>query len=241
MKVCVVQTKPFKGDIPRNILSHKRLIELAVSSGAEIIVFPELSITGYEPELAKELAIEPGDDILTDFQMISNKSRVTIGVGMPTKSNKGVCISMIFFQPNKPRQVYSKKYLHADEEPFFVSGENESSFIDDSNIALAICYELSIPEHAHEAYKSGAELYLVSAVKSRTGIGKALTRLSEIASEYSMPALLSNCVGISGGEDCAGKTSAWNDDGLLVGQLDDSKEGILIFDTATRKVTVHTI
>jgi len=39
MRICAVQTKPIKGDIPRNIAIHKKLIELAVANSADIIIF----------------------------------------------------------------------------------------------------------------------------------------------------------------------------------------------------------
>lgn len=44
MKICVVQTKPIKGDILANIDRHLEFINLAVSSGANLIAFPYLSI-----------------------------------------------------------------------------------------------------------------------------------------------------------------------------------------------------
>lgn len=56
MKIAIAQTRPFKGDISANIETHKKLIELAISYKADTIFFPELSVTGYEPELAKDLA-----------------------------------------------------------------------------------------------------------------------------------------------------------------------------------------
>jgi predicted amidohydrolase len=241
MKICVVQTKPVKGDIQRNIDDHKRLLDVAISYGADIIIFPELSITGYEPELAKELATVPDDSRFDDFQKISDVRKVIIGVGIPTKNDRGICISMILFQPQKPRQTYSKKYLHADEEPFFVTGENATGLIGDTNIALAICYELSVPEHADDAFRCGAEIYIASAVKSLSGVEKAAIRLSEIANKYSMPVLMSNCIGLSGGYYCAGKTSIWNDKGLLIGQLNSTEEGVLILDTGTKRIIEKTI
>src|SRR5688500_19022230 len=111
MKICVAQTKPVKGDIEKNISSHKKMIDLALSNGAEIVIFPELSITGYEPELAKELATDPDDCRFDAFQHISNIRRVTIGIGVPTKSPLGICIAMVLFQPHQKRVTYSKKYL----------------------------------------------------------------------------------------------------------------------------------
>ena len=88
------------------------------------------------------------------------------------------------------------------------------------DIALAICYELSVPEHAENAFKSGAEIYIASVAKSVNGVDQAIKRLSDIASKYSMTVLMSNCVGQADGEECGGKTSIWNNKGLLVGQLD---------------------
>lgn len=231
MKICVAQTNPVKGDIQRNIENHKKLIAQAVEQKADLIVFPELSLTGYEPTLAKELAITKEDNRLNDFQILCDEHEITIGVGAPTKSDSGICISMILFQPNKPLEIYSKKYLHADEEPFFVSGDNLPYLkIKDINIAFAICYEISIDRHIEQAYKNGASIYIASVAKFESGIEKALQRLSNIATTYSMTVLMSNCVGISDSQQCAGKTSIWNSKGVLVHQLDETKKGILMVD-----------
>lgn len=242
MKICVAQTRPIKGDIQSNIHQHKKLIDLAVSNGADTIIFPELSLTGYEPELAKKLATHPEDSRLEDFQKISDAKQVTIGVGVPTRNHRGICISMVVFQPHQARQIYSKKYLHPDEEEFFISGQNVTGFIGDkTNAALAICYELSVPEHAESAFKSGAEIYVASVAKFVHGIDKAIDRLAEIAYRYSMPVLMSNCIGKSGGYECAGKTSVWNKKGVLLGQLNNTHEGIIIFDTDTEELIIKMI
>ncbi len=242
MKICVAQTRPVKGDILLNITNHKKLIDLAVSNGADTIVFPELSLTGYEPELAKELATDKDDNRFDDFQKISDNNHITIGVGVPTKSTIGIYITMVIFQPDQVRQTYSKKYLHSDEEPFFVSGESSIySLGQKSNVALAICYELSVPEHSEQAFKSGAKMYIASVAKSAGGVEKASRSLSDIAKAYSMTVFMSNCVGYCDNFESAGKTSAWNADGSLLGQLNDIGEGILMVDTDTQEAIVKMI
>ncbi|MBT5829025.1 MAG: carbon-nitrogen hydrolase family protein [Candidatus Latescibacteria bacterium] len=234
MKICAVQTKPITGDIQSNIDQHKRIIEHAVSNGADAIVFPELSLTGYEPELAKELATDQEDGRFDGFQNMSDTEQITIGVGVSIKLDVGICIGMIVFQPHQKRHTYSKKYLHADEEPFFVGGQDSKNLIGDKvHVALAICYELSVPEHAEHAFKNGAEIYIASVAKFETGIQCAIERLSEIARTYSMAVFMSNSVGEADGGECAGQTAIWNKQGVLVGQLDDTHEGILVFDTDT--------
>jgi predicted amidohydrolase len=242
MKICVAQTRPVKGDIQSNITNHRILINLAVSEGADLIVFPELSLTGYEPELAKGLATDLNDGRLDIFQQISDANQITIGVGMPLKKNPGITISMIIFQPGKPRQVYSKQHLHADEYPYFVNG-NQQIFLEENKnkIALSICYELSVPEHPENAYKNEANIYISSVAKSVSGVERALKSLSEIAKKYSMTVFMSNCIGHCDNFDCGGKTSVWNDKGELMGQLNDTNEGILIIDTDTKELIKKTL
>lgn len=237
MKISVAQTRPIKGNIESNINGHKKLIDLAVLSGADTIIFPELSITSYEPELAKELATDKEDSRFDDFQHIADTKEITIGIGVPIKSKDGVSISMVIFQPNKAREVYSKQYLHPDEKKFFVSGQNTIGLIGkQSNIALAICYEISIEEHSENANKMGAKIYIASVVKTIHKIDLAIKNLSEIASKYSMVVLMSNCVGQANGNQCAGKSSIFNNSGSLLAQLDDTNEGLLIIDTDTQEI-----
>ena len=53
MKIAVIQTRPVKGNIEFNIRDHARLTSQASASGANFVMFPELSVTGYEPTLAR--------------------------------------------------------------------------------------------------------------------------------------------------------------------------------------------
>ncbi len=242
MKLGVVQIRPFAGDIQANIQRHEQLIHLAISDGAELVVFPELSITGYEPTLANELAVNEDDHRFDVFQSISNSHDVAIGIGAPTRNEEGICISLILFQPGEARQVYSKMHLHVSEEPFFVSGSKSTNLIGkEEKVALAICYELSVPEHAANASKNGAEIYLASVADSAQDIDRVLTRLGAIAQEYSMMVLISNYVGSFYGLEAAGRTSAWNKQGALLSQLDDANEGIIVVDTETQHVATRQV
>ena len=232
MKICVAQSKPIKGDIQSNIENHKKFIELAAANGADTIIFPELSLTGYEPTLAKALATHQEDGRFQPFHTLSSAHQITIGVGVPTKCDAGICISMILFRPHTTPITYSKKYLHVDEEPFFVSGQNfPSLIINTSNVALAICYELSIPEHVELAYQSGADIYIASVAKSASGVDNAGKRLSDIAKTYSMTVFMSNCVGLAEDFVGGGKTAVLNPQGQRIAQLNDTDEGLIIYDT----------
>lgn len=241
MRIAVAQTKPFKGDIEKNIAVHINMIRLAIGGKADMIIFPELSITGYEPELAETLAADKDDKIFDVLQELSDEHHIVIGAGMPVRVPHGVMIGMIIFQPHKERALYTKQHLHEDEFPFFVPGSGHAVFeMHNHTIAFAICYELSVEAHSLNANESGADIYMASVAKSVSGVGKAAQTLSGIAKQYGMTVLMSNCTGHCDNFDCGGKTSAWNKDGSLAAQLNDSEEGLLIFDTRAHEIVKET-
>lgn len=236
MKICIAQTRPVKGDIESNILGHKKLIDIAIENDADVIIFPELSLTGYEPTLAQALAVSLDDRRLNVFQNISDVHKIVIGVGVPTQGHEGTCITMILFQPTLGPLTYSKKYLHPDEEDYFVHGINFPVLrINDCNLALAICYEISVTHHAEDAFTQGAEIYVASVAKFKHGIEGATRRLSDIAKKYSSMVLMANAIGQADGLECAGCSSVWDNQGNAIAQLDENQEGIIVLDTVTQK------
>ena len=97
MKISAAQSKSDKGNIKSNIENHKKWIYIAVSEKVDLIIFPELSLTGYEPALAEELSTVQNDPGLDEFQKINDLKSITIIVGLPTKSESGILISMVIF------------------------------------------------------------------------------------------------------------------------------------------------
>jgi predicted amidohydrolase len=232
MKLCLAQIQPLAGDVQANTTEHVAWIKKAAAQGAELILFPELSLTGYEPRLASKLAMTPDDVRFKQFQALSDAHQLTIGIGVPISQPGGISISIVLFQPYQSREVYSKKYLHPDEEPYFVPGRGTGAGLcTTKNIALAICHELSVPKHAENAFQSGAEIYLASVAKSAPGVQKASERLSKITRKYSMPTIMVNCTGPCDGFVGAGRSSVWNREGRLIGHLGAELPGLLMYDT----------
>lgn len=236
MKLCSAQIQPIKGDIERNIQKHISFIRLAIDNGANLIFFPELSLTGYEPILAKELATTQGDKRLAIFQEISDANQIIICVGIPTQQQNDICISMMIFQPLTTRQTYSKQILHADEYPFFVSGKQQT-FISYKNnkIAPAICFESLQIEHAEHASSNGANIYLASVAKSAKGVEKADIHYPKIAKNLNLTVLIANSVGPADDFVSTGNSAVWNNEGKMLAQLDDTYEGIIIYDVDTQQ------
>jgi predicted amidohydrolase len=174
------------------------------------------------------------DERFAGLQRVSDRYGMWIGVGAPIVEGEGVQIGVVIFRPDEPRLVYAKQYLHEDEVPFFVPGKEQLFLsLDGRKIALAICYELSVPEHSANAYSHRADIYLVSVAKTKAGMEKAMGILSGIACTYSMTVLLVNAVGPCEDGICAGGSAAVNNKGEVLGTLGEDEEGMLIYDTAT--------
>ena len=231
MKIALIQTHPEKGDIEANLADHIHWIGKAGRKQADLVIFPELSLTGYEPSLANDLAMDLHDPRLDFFQQCSDQFQMGIGLGLPLRWQGGISIALAIFQPGIPRSAYGKQLLHEDEMPFFAPGPEFAGFQGDlANTALAICYELSIAEHVDAAANAGASLYLASVAKDAAGVEKASLSLSGYARKYEIMTCMVNCIGPSEGFHCTGGTAVWNPDGELVAQIEGEEPGLLIFD-----------
>jgi len=239
MKIALAQIEAVKGDIEKNIDTHLKWIKQAIVNNADMVVFPELSLTGYEPDLADRLASNQDDTRLDEMQRLSDSNNITIGVGMPTRNEQDVFVSMIIFQPNKERITYSKQYLYPPEKAIFTAGSNPLILkFGTEVISPAICYEISVKAHCEYACQNNATIYLASVLSSINGIEDELKKLSAIAMNKKLVTFMANYVGESGGYQCAGKSSVWNENGELIGQLGDKKEGMLIFDTNSKELSL---
>lgn len=242
MRLCSAQIQPIKGNVESNIQKHISFIHLAVDNGANLIFFPELSLTGYEPTLAKKLATSQEDTRFNIFQEISDTKQIIICIGIPTQYQNDICISMVIFQPHTFRQTYSKQILHADEFPFFVNGEKQV-FISYKNhkIAPAICFESLQDEHVVDACANGVSIYLASVAKSAKGVEKANLHYPKIAQNLNFTVLMANSVGPADDFVSTGNSAVWNNEGLRIAQLDDAHEGIIIYDVETQEYVTQVL
>lgn len=241
MKIAATQIKSISGDIKTYINRHIEFIDIAARERADLIYFPELSITGYEPTMAKSLAMEISHPALDIFQELSDSHKLIIGVGLPLLEKGQVHIGMVWFEPNKPRSSYNKQLLHSDEEPFFDSGDKQLILEAGSlKIAPSICYESLQPSHAENAIELGANVYLASVAKPQTGIEKAMQHYSETAKKHKVFVILSNCIGPCDDFIGAGKSAAWDTNGKLLAQLDSDSQGMVILDTDSCNAVIHT-
>lgn len=240
MKICIAQTKSEKGNIQENIKNHLNIIKRALKLKSDLIIFPELSITGYEPNLAKELATNGDTNIFAPFQVVSDKFKISIGIGMPTKGTDKPNISMFIFQPNRKHIIYSKQLLHKDELPYFKGGTNQIYLdIKEKKIAIGICYETLQLDHFVNVHKNKTDIYIASVAKPKNGINKAYSHFPKISKTFNTPILMSNSIGFCDNFLSVGQSAVWNKKGDLINKLDNKNEGLIIYDTELETTEIH--
>lgn len=111
--LAAVQFCSARGDIENNLSGHLAFMQRAAELGASYLLFPELSLTGYEPDLARELALLPDDARLAPLVALAVKLRLTTTLGMPLRGpNDSVLIGALTFTAGGDVIAYAKQYLH---------------------------------------------------------------------------------------------------------------------------------
>ena len=230
MILAAAQTKPKRGNIASNLLNHYQLIELAAQNGAQLIAFPEMSITGYERENAMELAFAEDDYRIDHLKDLATDNNIVIIAGAPILIENQLFIGEFIIAPNDSVSVYTKQFLHEGEDEFFQSSfdNNPIVTIENQNIAFAICADIDNPKHPENASKNNADIYIASIFFSPNGIPNAYRDLQNYAEKHQRNVLMANFSGESWGSPSAGQSAFWNTKGELVGQMNDSDSGLLI-------------
>lgn len=232
MKICAAQLSPIPGAIEDNVEQHVVLIQAAVQNCTDFIFFPELSLSGYEPALAKELAITKEDFRLRILQELSNAHGISIAVGTPLKTAFLPTISMLIFRKGMPVTEYHKQLLHNDEVPFFSAGEKLTVInAQTENLVPAICYESLQHSHLQGAIENNATTYLASVAKTQQNVEDANVHFSAVAKNIGINVLMANCYGHCDNFHAAGQSAAWLKHSADVASLGDEQSGLVGIDT----------
>jgi len=227
--IAAAQTIPVKGDVSKNIEAHEKLIIKAASKKADLVVFPELSLTGYEPAISKELSFTVFDDRILSIFSLSEKHGMTIIAGAPIRIETKLYIGSFIIFPDNTVSIYLKHNLHPGEEKFFQPGFfNPKVQIGSEKASLAVCADITNQDHAKEAAESKSTMYLASVFISPEGYKKDSAMLQNYARKYKMSILMSNFGGESGDLQSAGKSTIWSESGVKIAGLEDVGEGLVI-------------
>lgn len=236
IRIAAAQSASTPGNVKENVQVHLKFIEAAHQAGVDVLVFPELSLCGYELSRLRECTVALDDAQLAPIQEMAIAVNMTIIVGAAvTGTVTGLpSIGSIMFSPDGLASVYRKRYLHPGEEKFVQPGEVDACchIGNDNMFALAICADTLHEAHAASAAAEGASLYLVSALISEAGYGFDSSLLQRYSTNLKMGVLLANHAASSGGFATAGRSAFWNPDGELVVEADGPGNCLVIADNS---------
>jgi predicted amidohydrolase len=217
LTLAVAQSIAVPGDLARSVRDHARLASDAADHRARIVVFPELSLTGYDRRLTPRNALAPSDPRLQPLQAIADARDLIIVAGAPVISADGLHIGALSFTPGRPARAYLKQYLHGGEEITFAPGEGgESLRLGDHTISIAICADITHPEHAQAAADRGAGIYAASCFITPNGYATDAGLLQGYARKHRMVVLLANYGAGTSEWRSAGRSAIWSNDGTLL-------------------------
>lgn len=110
-RVTLAQTNPVLGDLRANLAEHLRLADEAARGGSQLLLFPELSLTGYFlKDMALELALERGAPELAELAARSRS--IALGVGFVERSPAGLVYNAYaLFERGELAGVHRKVHL----------------------------------------------------------------------------------------------------------------------------------
>jgi predicted amidohydrolase len=169
LRIAALQTTGTLGDVRANLEELTRAAEEASSRGAELLVTPEMFISGYAVEgRLDELASE---EFLSPVQALARRLGLAIVLGGPERSTLGVHNSAWFVDDTGAVvAVYRKAHLFDEmDRRLFVAGEEPFALVEHRGVrvALMICYDVEFPENVRAAALAGAHLVAVPTAQMR--------------------------------------------------------------------------
>jgi predicted amidohydrolase len=218
LTVSAVQYQALEGGILPNVQEHVRLIEDAESHGARLVVFPELSLTGYNlAQLADDSYwLQHNDPRLGDLHEICRRTGITAVAGAACREPDGTPrLASLVIHPDGTIGLGFKTHLHGQEQEVFAAGDGALVIdLDGWNIALAICFDAAVPAHSTGAAQAGADIYAVSALYTLAEERRLGLHLGARAMDNRMFAVLANLGGSTALGPSCGLSGFWGPDGF---------------------------
>jgi predicted amidohydrolase len=229
-KIAAAQVPSVRGDVAGNIGRHTAAVTAAAGQGVAVLVFPELSLTGYEPELAAELAVTPADEALGPLAELARRHRMDIVVGAPLR-NPGAepGLGAILFTADGPPRAYAKMHLGGSEPRYFSAGRTPLAFAARGQVVgVAICADSSQPAHPRGYAEGGATVYAAGVFLNAEWYATDSPRLAEYASRFRLLVVMANHAASMGTHASVGKSAVWAPGGELLAEAPGTETCLVV-------------
>jgi len=230
MRVLLGQLEPRPGDAAANAAAIATAV--AEHPDADLAVFPELFLSGYDPERAAELAVAADDDVWAPVTATAREHATAVVAGFAERVEGGAVANAVacIERDGTWRATYRKTHLFGDaEEAAFAAGD-ELVVCELAGRAVAplVCFDVEFPEPARAVARAGAELLVtVSANMEPYGPDHALAARAR-ALDNRRPHVYVNRTGAQAGVRFVGGSAAIARDGSVVAALGTEPETVTV-------------
>ncbi|WP_326590963.1 carbon-nitrogen hydrolase family protein [Streptomyces sp. NBC_01294] len=230
MRIAAAQMTCAPGDVPANAARAAALAATARDQGAELVVFPELTLTGYE---LAALAADPGlwtaaDDPRLD-PLRSAGIATAVNVALPTGGPRPAIATLVHDADGAHVTTYAKQHLFRHEQEVFQAGEGDGRFaLGGIRFSLGICYDNHFPGLPGRGAADGCRVHLASSLYGTgDGIHERATVYPGIARDHGLYVVLANHVGPAGPWTGCGRAALWAPGGALLAEADDRTPSVV--------------
>jgi predicted amidohydrolase len=214
--ITVAQPACVPYDVAANALAHAEAIR---SADARVVIFPELSLTGYELDAP---AISADDPRLAPIVEACLAAGTLALVGAPVDGQDGrPHIAMLAIDGAGARVAYRKMWLGGDEPRRFAPGHAPAVLeVDGWRLGLAICRDTGIAQHAADTAALGMDAYIAGVLEHAVDATIPGQRARRIAADHHVWVAVASFAGSTGGgyTRAAGGSGIWAPDGALLAE-----------------------
>jgi len=214
--IAVAQPLSLPYDVAANALTHAATIR---SAGARVVVFPELSLTGYELDAPAITVRDPR--LMPIVEACAEMGSLAL-VGAPVHGEAGRAhIAMLAVEGTGATVAYHKLWLGGAESNRFTPGSKPAVLdVDGWRLGLAICKDTGIPQHASDTAALGIDAYVAATLESADDAARQDERARRVAADHQVWVAVASFAGSTGGgyDQAAGCSGIWTSDGVVVTQ-----------------------
>lgn len=215
LRIAVAQPYCTPHDVAANAAVHAATVE---SARARVVIFPELSLTGYELTTP---VITADDPRLAPIMKACAGSRTIALAGAPIRGQDNRDhIATLVIDGDGVAVAYRKMHLHPPEAHWFSPGEGPAVLeVDGWRLGLAICRDCGVDKHAAATAAMGMDAYVAGTLSSLTAGARRDVRLRAIAVRHGVWVAAAAFAGPTGGYPMtSGGSGIWAPGGALVAQ-----------------------
>ncbi|MFJ7199476.1 MULTISPECIES: carbon-nitrogen hydrolase family protein [unclassified Streptomyces] len=223
MRIAAAQFTCVPADVSANVEQMTALIAEARMQGAEVVVFPELALTGYELEavLTRRDLWMRADDVRLDAIRAGGVASV-VNCPVITDEERPAIGTLVFGADGELITTYRKQYLFEHEQDVFVAGRHDGRFeLGGLRFALATCFDNHFTDLVSRGAADGCEVHLASSLYGTGGGSEELaTVYPGIAKDFNLHVVVANHVGPAGAWTGCGRSALWAPGGTLLAEAD---------------------